>query len=89
MLDYQQNRDGNVKIDGEECTFLRPRGSHSCTPEVDVIVPPRRASLAPRGKHSGPTEVGILVVQRLTLFTVKINIVCPSQVFLQHRWVIT
>ena len=41
---------------------------------MDVIASPSRASLAPRGVHCCTPEVGILVSQRLTLFSVGINI---------------
>ena len=45
---------------------------------MDILLPPRRTLLYPRGEHSDPPEVDVLMRQRLTLFSVKINIVCKS-----------
>ena len=70
---------GNVKIDGEECTFLYPQGGRYCTPDVDILAPLRLTSLAPRGVHSDTPEVDISVWQRLALFPVEINIVVVNR----------
>ena len=54
---------GNVKIDGEECTLLCYRGGRYYIPEVGIVVPLRRMSLAPRGRHCCTPDAYVVLRQ--------------------------